>query len=129
MLTVEWAHHVCEAHREAKLAQASFTPEQIHTADLIAMRGTIIFSAGDPTSVVEDLTPTIETDAVLELVQSVAAPKGVRFVAAKVKKITEWRNFFKLHAETKIENYSKLLTHSGHGSVTTLLSATPLKLG
>ncbi len=119
---MEWAHHVFEAHREAKLAQTSFTPEQIHIADLIAP----IFSAGDPTSVVKDLTPIIETNVVQELLESVAAPKGVRFVAVKVRKISEWRHFFKLHAEIEIENKPKLLTHSGHGSVTSLQSDIPL---
>jgi len=52
----------------------------------MAPRGNIIFSAGDPTSMVEDITPTIETEVVPDLKESVAAPKGVRFIAAKVCK-------------------------------------------
>jgi hypothetical protein len=56
----------------------------------MAPRGNIIFSAGDPTLVVEDLTSTIETKVVPDLLKSVAAPKGVRFIAAKVRKIREW---------------------------------------
>jgi len=123
---MEWAHHVCAAHIKAKETQNSVTHAQLHTADLLAPRGNNIFSAGDPNFVVEDLTPTIETDVIPELLESVAAPKGVRFVAAKVRKITEWRHFFRLHARTEIKDQSKLLTHSRHGSVTVLHSDTPL---
>jgi len=78
---------------------------------MLAPRGNIIFSTGDPNYAVEDLTPAIETDVVPELLESVAAPKGVRFVAAKVRKITEWRHFFRLHARTEIKDQPKLLTH------------------
>ena len=42
----------------------------------MAPRGNIIFSAGNPTSITEDLTPTIETDIVPDLLVCVAAPKG-----------------------------------------------------
>jgi len=86
-----WAYHVCIAHNEAKRTQDSFTPPQRHTTDLMAPRGNIIFSAGDPTSMVEDRTPTIETEVVPDLLESVVAPKGVRlFIAAKIRKIKEW---------------------------------------
>ena len=90
----------------------------------VGSKGKLIFSAGDPDSVIEDLNPTIKTDAVPELLEIVAAPKGVRFVVAKVRKITEWRHLFCLHASTKIKD--QLLTHSRHGSVTVLQSETPL---
>ena len=73
---------------EAKRTQDSFTSTQLHTTDLMAPRGNIIFSSGDPESVVEDLTPTIETCVVPDLLDNVDAPKGVHFIAAKVRKIT-----------------------------------------
>ncbi len=58
--SMEWAKHVCEAHMQAKLNHDSFTAEELYTTDLAAPRGNLIFSAGDPLSVVEDLPPTIE---------------------------------------------------------------------
>jgi hypothetical protein len=70
----------------------------------MTQKGNIVYSAGDPSSVGEDLTPTIETD-------SVAALKRVRIVAVKVWKITESKHFFLLHAETEIKDKSKLVTH------------------
>ena len=56
-MTMEWAHHVCEALIKATLTQGSFSPAQLHRAELMAPKGNIIFSAGEPTSIVEDLTP------------------------------------------------------------------------
>jgi hypothetical protein len=75
--SIEWAKHVCEAHKQAKLNQDSFTVEELYTADLAAPRGNLIFSAGDPLSVVEDLSPTIETDVIPILLESTADPKGI----------------------------------------------------
>jgi hypothetical protein len=92
----------------------------------MAPRGNIIFSARDPTSVVENLPPTIETEVVPDLQENGAASKGVRFIAAKVRKVTEWKHFFHLHASVETKDKPKLLTRSGHGSVTVLQSDTPL---
>jgi hypothetical protein len=61
--SLEWAMHVCEAHRAAKATQDSFTAEELYTTDLMAPRGNMICYAGDPSSEVEDLPPTIETNA------------------------------------------------------------------
>ena len=55
---------------------------------MVARLGFLIFSAGDPLSVVEDLHLTIETDVILKLLESAAAPKGIRFVAARIRKHT-----------------------------------------
>jgi hypothetical protein len=63
----------------------------------MAPRGNTIFSAGDPNSSIEDLPPTIEVESLPELHGSTAAPKGIRFIAAKMRKLTEWRHFFDLH--------------------------------
>jgi hypothetical protein len=76
--------------------------------------------------VVEDLAPTIETEVVPDLLESVAAPKGVRFIAAKIRKITEWQHFFHLHARVDAKDKPKLLTYSGHESVSILQSDIPL---
>jgi hypothetical protein len=92
----------------------------------MAPRGSIIFSAGDTTSVVEDLPPTIEEEVVFRPSKSTTAPKGIRFIAARVRKWTEWRHFFTLHGDAPARDQPKLLTHSGHRSVTLLQSDNPL---
>ncbi len=70
------------------MTQASFTLEELHRADLIDPRGNIIFSTGDPTFAMEDLsTTTIDTKMVSGLLESMVAPKGIRFVAAPFRKL------------------------------------------
>jgi len=59
------------------------------------------------------------------LSQAAAAPKGVRFVAFGLRKLTEWRSFFTLHGSSSQENKPKLLTHSGHGNVSIMHSDIP----
>ena len=121
-----WARTVCEAYNIGTQLQQSFTPAERYSADCIAPRGNTIFSAGDPASEVEDLPATIEVDPLPNLQECTGAPKGIRFIAAKIRKITEWRRFFDLHQRTQASDQPKLLTHAGHGSVTVLQSDTPL---
>jgi len=124
--TQQWAHNVWEAREAGTGLLQSFTLAEKHTADRLAPRENTIFSAGDPTTIIEDLLATIEDQALPELHESTAAPKGIRFIAAKLRKLTEWRHFFDLHQRTPAKDQPKLLTHAGHGSVTVLLSDKPL---
>jgi hypothetical protein len=62
---------------QAKLTQDSFTAEELYTTDLAAPMVNIIFSAGDLSSVVEDLPQNIETGEISSLLESTAAPKGI----------------------------------------------------
>jgi hypothetical protein len=54
-LDQSWAASVHAAHHEALEMQASFTPQDLHTINLIAPRGNIIRCAGDPRVVATDL--------------------------------------------------------------------------
>jgi len=76
-------------------------------------------------SVSQDLNPTLQLDVTPPLSQAAAAPKGVRFVASRLRKLIEWRAFLSLQASSSYENKPKLLTHSGHGSVSILHSDIP----
>ena len=105
--------------------QQSFTVAEQHDANLIAPRGCIIASAGDPSSVSQDLGPTLQLEVTPPLSQAAAAPKGVRFVASGLRKLTEWRSFFTLLCTSSPTNKPKLLTHTGHGSVSILHSDIP----
>jgi hypothetical protein len=57
--------------------QESFSPAELHTTDLMALIGNIILFTGDPSSIIEDLHPMIDRHVVPEMLESVAAPKGV----------------------------------------------------
>ena len=95
--TLQWAHNVWEAHSAGTQLQQSFSPSERATTDRLAPRGNNIFSAGDPTSIVEDLLATIEDEPLPELHQTTTTPKGIMFIASKLRKLTEWRQFFDLH--------------------------------
>jgi hypothetical protein len=124
--TAPCASFVNAAHNAALTLRQSFTYGEHHSANLIAPRGSIITSAGDPSSSVShDLCPTLQLDVTPPLSQAVVAPKGVRFVASGLRKLTEWRSFFTLHGSSSSENKPKLLTHSGHGNVSILHSDIP----
>ena len=92
----------------------------------MAPRGNTVFSAGDPTTTVGDLPATIEEEFLPELHESTTTPKGIRLIAAKLRKLTEWRHFFDLHKRTPSRDQPKQLTHAGHGSVIVLRSDIPL---
>jgi hypothetical protein len=57
-----WVAFVTAAHTTALDLQLSFTDIEQNSANLIAPRGSIISSAGDPSSVSQDLSPTIQLD-------------------------------------------------------------------
>ena len=81
----------------------------------MAPKSNLIFSAGDPAPVIEDLPPTIEMDVIPEMLDNIA-----------YKNTNQMETFFLLHSKTEVPEQPKLLTHSGHGSVTILQSDTPL---
>ncbi len=54
--------------------------------------------------------------------RSTSAPKGVRYIATKIQKLTEWKHFFDLQSRTLERDQPKLITHARHGSVTILQS-------
>ena len=73
----QWANFVCSANDDAHLMQQPFTVEEHTTANnLTAPRRYIITSAGDPSSVAQDLLPTIPVDTISRLDETGAAPKG-----------------------------------------------------
>jgi hypothetical protein len=65
--TRQWADTVHMAHDSAKQLQLSFSPAEGHVADTLAPRGNTIFSAGEPTSEVVGLPPTIDDEDFPEL--------------------------------------------------------------
>jgi hypothetical protein len=80
----------------------------------------------DAASITQDLSPTICTEIVLHLREAAKASKGVRFIATCIRKLADWRAFFLLLMSAPTHIKPKLLTHSGHGNVSNLLSDIPL---
>jgi len=91
----------------------------------MAPRRNIIIPVGDPSSVAQDLPPTIHTYVTPTLDSVATAPKGVRYVGAGLRKLNEWRALFNLHNDVPPLTRPKLLIHSGHGNVSILYSNIP----
>ena len=120
-----WANFVYNAHQEDRQHHQSFDASKHAAANLIAPRGNIITLVGDLGSIAQDLSPTILTEVIPQLQEAAAAPKGVPFIAACIRKLTDWRAFFCLLTSAPTHNNPKLLTHTGHGSDSILLSDIP----
>jgi hypothetical protein len=58
--TYAWVAYLTTTHREAMNLYDSFTDPELHTISLVAPRGNIIQSDGDPTSTALALTPTLD---------------------------------------------------------------------
>jgi len=124
--THQWAQYVYTAHVEVTVLYRSFTVDENAIASLVAPRGNVITSNGDPSSVAQDAPPTFHTDVTPRpLDVAAAAPRGVRFVATALRKLAEWRAFFRLLLAVPLSTQPKLLTHSNHGSVTIMHSNIP----
>ena len=87
--TMQWAQSGWESHMASTQLLQSFSPAEKETADRLAPGGNNNFFAIDSTSIVEDLPATIEDEPLPELHQATAAPKGIIFIAAKLRKLTE----------------------------------------
>jgi hypothetical protein len=116
----QWASYATQTHEDALRLEQSFTVHDQATANLDAPRGNFTSRVGDPVSVSQDLPLTLHMDFTPSLDVATVASKGVQFVAAGLHKLAEWRAFFHLHMIVSSSTQPKLLTHSGHGSVTIL---------
>jgi len=84
----DWAINATSAHAEAIALHASFTPQELLTVSLVAPRGNIITS-GDTSSVATVKPPPMDVDVTPTLLKVARAPKGVRFVAAGLRRLAE----------------------------------------
>ena len=118
--TYQWAWHLAVSFGEAKVLEGSFTQSEHDLANLLLPRGNIITEAGDFDSVNQDLPDTIDCEVLPPLEQAVAKPRGYKHVAAGHRRLTEWRSFLDIYHTSSPAEQTKMLTHSGHGSVTAL---------
>jgi len=98
--THAWASSLGAAHIDALELQNSFTGPELHSISLVASRGNIFLSAGDPTSTSRDLPPTLDVEVTSTLAEAAIAPKGVRLVAAGLRRLQDWRTFLFVLAHT-----------------------------
>ena len=109
--------NLLDAHRAAVDLQESFTADELQTALLLAPRGLVITVLGDPSSVAKDLPPTVDTDVLPAGLLSPGSARGVRHIAASMRRLSDWRQFLDLLGSSPDQVRTKLLTHSSHGNV------------
>jgi len=115
----------CFAGR-ATVLRSSFNPQELHLVGLIAPRGGIITSVGDTRVVASDMMLQLDGDVTPALHKAARAFKGVRVVAAELRRLSDWRSFLSILSTAPTSIKLKLLSHSGHGIVSILLSDTLL---
>ena len=106
-----------EAHKAAVGLQESFTLDELKATFLLAPRGLVITTHGDPSSVAKELPPTVDTDVIPIGSLSPMSARGVRHVAAGIWRLTYWRQFLDTLEGAPDHVRNKILTHSGNGSV------------
>ena len=83
--------HLMDAHREAVDVQESFTADGLQTALLLAPRGLVIIVSGDPSSIAKDLPPIVGTDVLPAGPLSPGSARGVKHIAAGMRRLSDWR--------------------------------------
>jgi len=103
--TQQWVAFVRNAHVDALNLQQTFTIAEHSTTNLMVLRGNIVSTACDPSSVAQDLPPMIHTDVTPPLESTTTARRGVQYVAASLRKLAEWRKFFNMHDDVHTSIY------------------------
>ena len=85
-------------------------------------RGMVISLPGDPSSVAKELSHAVDPDVIPLDCLSPGSTRGIKHVAADLRRLTDWRRFLDILGAFLAQVCSKLLTHSGHGSVSFLHS-------
>ena len=119
--TQPWAWHLVVSYKEAKVLEASFSQAEHELASMMLPRGNVITDAGDdPDSVNLDLPDTINCEVLPPLKQAAGKSRGYKHIAAGLWRLAEWRFFLDVHSNSSPSEQTKMLTHSGHGSVSAL---------
>ena len=120
-----WARHLVSSYNDSVTLQDSFTQAEHDLASWILPAGNLILLPGDPRSVNYDIPYTINPDVLPPLLEAAGKLKGFRYIAAGIRKLVNWRDFFDTYNSAPQAEKIKLLSHAGHGSVSVLLANTP----
>ena len=128
--SLPWARHLDGLSDVLRTRlQGSFTEQELHLANCIAPRVNLVVHAGTPqlrtlgpwrTSLLAllPLTPF----PCLALLPCGLRPQGTNGASSSIGHLMMWRLFFDVYNSASTTLKIKLLTHSGHGSVSCLFS-------
>ena len=119
------AKYLLKAHQTTITLQESFTPEELKVAFFMAPCGLVVATPGDPSNVNKDLAHIVKTGIIPPASLSPGSTKGVMHIAAKIRRLVDWRHLMDILATAPDQVRTKLLIHHGHGNVSVLLADTP----
>eukprot|EP00873_Tetraselmis_striata_P010115 jgi/Tetstr1/430379/TSEL_020190.t1 len=124
--SLPWAASLRRAWQASQDREDSFQPWETDMASTVAPVGNPVDRAGDTTTGTLDLPPMLIILGELPSLNSaIDEAKGLRKVAAVLSHTRKWRVFFDLYITATLPERIRLLSQSGHGSVTYLTSDTP----
>mmetsp|Transcript_45667 Transcript_45667/g.114269 ORF Transcript_45667/g.114269 Transcript_45667/m.114269 type:complete len:422 (-) Transcript_45667:453-1718(-) len=123
--SLPWAAALRRAWQASQDREDSFQLWETDMASTVAPVGNPVDRAGDTTTGTLDLPPRLTLGELPSLNSAIDEAKGLRKVAAVLSHTRKWRVFFDLYKTATLPERIRLLSQSGHGSVTYLTSDTP----
>ena len=125
MTIVPWAAHVAWAHEDAGQMIMDFrrAPWKGNLANAIAPVGRVVETAGVRSSTNFDRPERIDLDFLPPLGAAAQKPGGYsRKLSYSISSLVDWGKFMVIFESADSVTRTRLLTHSGHGGVTSLTS-------
>eukprot|EP00873_Tetraselmis_striata_P036234 jgi/Tetstr1/456498/TSEL_043221.t1 len=123
--SLPWAAALRRAWQASQDREDSFQPWETDMAPTVAPVGNPVDRAGDTTTGTLDLPPRLTLGELPSLNSAIDEAKGLRKVASVLSHTRKWRVFFDMYKTATLPERIRLLSQSGHGSVTYLTSDTP----
>ena len=125
MNTVPWAAHVVCAYEavEHRILDFRRAPWMMgNLANAIAPVGKMVETAGVRASTNFDMPERIDLDFLPPLEAAAQKPGGYGKLSRSINSLVDWARFMAIFASADDVTRTRLLTHSGHGGVTSLTS-------
>ena len=124
MNTVPWAAHVICAYEavEHRIMDFRRAPWKGNLANAIAPVGKVVETAGVRASINFDRPERIDLDFLPPLEAAAQKPGGSGKLSRSINSLVDWARFMAIFASADDVTRTRLLTHSGHGGVTSLTS-------
>ena len=120
-----WARHLVSSYNDSVTLQDSFTQAEHDLASWILPAGNLILLPGDPRSVNYDIPYTINPDVLPPLLEAAGKLKGFRYIAAGIRKLVNWRDFFDTYNSAPQAEKIKLLSRRARERFCTSFKHTP----
>ena len=127
MTIVPWAAHVAWAHEDAGQMIMDFrrAPWKGNLANAIAPVGKVVETAGVRSSTNFDRPERIDLDFLPPLGAAAQKPGGYRKLSYSISSLVDWGKFMVIFESADSVTRTRLLTHSGHGTIYKIIKLPP----